>query len=230
MTKSRQKRALETRERILDSAIEVFHERGVARPSLSDIAELAGVTRGAVYGHFDNKADLFSALCDRIRLPTEAISEMDPAAWRNDPLGQMRATWLYVLREVAANYEWRQILEIIFHRCELVEESGQIKQRLHQGHLEGTARLTALLQRAVALGQLPADLDVTAAVPLVHATLIGLLHTWLLRPDDFDLAAQAETYIDTLMHILKTAPGLRLAPANSATHPHDTKNPERQDG
>src|SRR5690606_18567469 len=63
--------ALETRETILDAAIEVFHQHGVARPSLTEVARLAGVTRGAVYGHFRNKADLFNALCDRIRLPAE---------------------------------------------------------------------------------------------------------------------------------------------------------------
>lgn len=223
MAKSRQKRALETRERILDCAIDVFHERGVARPSLSDIAELAGVTRGAVYGHFENKADLFSALCDRIRLPTEAISDMDPSACRTDPLGELRDSWVFVMREVASNPEWQKILDIIFHRCELVEESGQVKQRLHQGHRQGTARLTELLSQAVALGQLPADLNVSAAMPLLHSSLIGLLSNWLLRPEDFDLAGQSEGYVDALIHMLRTAPALRLPVPRSAAHTQNAK-------
>lgn len=223
MAKSRQKRALETRERILDCAIDVFHERGVARPSLSDIAELAGVTRGAVYGHFENKADLFSALCDRIRLPTEAISDMDPSACRTDPLGELRDSWVFVMREVASNPEWQKILDIIFHRCELVEESGQVKQRLHQGHRQGTARLTELLSQAVALGQLPADLNVSAAMPLLHSSLIGLLSNWLLRPEDFDLAGQSEDYVDALIHMLRTAPALRLPAPRSAAHAQNAK-------
>lgn len=226
MARNRQKRALETRERILDCAIEVFHERGVARPSLSDIAELAGVTRGAVYGHFENKADLFAALCDRVRLPTEAISDIDPSACRSDPLGELRSLWLYLLQQVASDPEWQKILDIIFHRCELVAESGQIKQRLHQGHREGTAREAELLQRAVALGQLPADLDVAAAVPLLHASLVGLLNTWLFLPDSFDLAAESERYVDALMQMLRTAPSLRLPAANSATHSQDADSPE----
>lgn len=210
VTRPRQKRALETRERILDCAIEVFHERGVARPSLTDIAKLAGVTRGAVYGHFENKADLFAALCDRVRLPTEAISETDPVACQTDPLGELRESWLFLLRQAGTDPEWRRILDIIFHRCELVTESGQIQQRLHEGHREGTLRMTELLQRAVAVGQLPADLDVDAAMPLLHASLTGILNTWLFQPATFDLAAQAERYVDALLDMLRTAPGLRL--------------------
>lgn len=219
MAKRRQKKALETRERILDCAIEVFHERGVARPSLTDIAKLAGVSRGAVYGHFENKADLFFALCDRVRLPTEAISDADPVACRADPLGELRESWLFLLQEATNNPEWRQILDIIFHRCELVAESGQIQQRLHQGQQEATQRMTELLRRAVALGQLPADLNIDAAVPLLHATLIGVLSSWLFQPEAYDLATQAECYVDALLHMIRTAPGLRLAAADPGATP-----------
>lgn len=224
MKKTRQQRALETRERILDCAIEVFYERGVARPSLTDIAKLASVTRGAVYGHFANKVDLFSALCDRVRLPAEAIGAIDPDSCDNDPLGKLRSLWLYLLSRVASDPQWRKILDIIMHRCELVPESGQIKQRLHLGHCEAIARETELLRRAVALKQLPADLDVEAAVPLMHAALVGVLNTWLLFPDTFDLAEQSERYVDALLHMLRTAPSLRQA-APSAAQADDAVDP-----
>lgn len=55
--------SLGTRERILDAVVEVFLWRGVVRASWADVGKLAGVTRGAVYGHLESKVDLFSALC-----------------------------------------------------------------------------------------------------------------------------------------------------------------------
>ena len=61
--------ALETREQIIDAAERVFHKKGVSRSSLSDIAEEAGVTRGAIYWHFKNKHDIFVAMTERHRLP-----------------------------------------------------------------------------------------------------------------------------------------------------------------
>ena len=56
--------ALATRDALLDAAERVFGRRGVARTSLAQIAEEAGLTRGAVYWHFKDKADLFTAMMD----------------------------------------------------------------------------------------------------------------------------------------------------------------------
>ena len=44
-----------TREELLNSAVQIFSEKGVARATLNEIARGAGVTRGAVYWHFQNK-------------------------------------------------------------------------------------------------------------------------------------------------------------------------------
>lgn len=209
MAKRRKEEAQETREAILDAAITVFHARGVARPSLTEVAELAGVTRGAVYGHFRNKADLFTALADRVRLPAETLGEADAERCRHDPLGELRARWLTLFREVARNEQWRLILEIIFHRCELVTESGEIRERLMQGHAEGNERIAKLLKRAVDKGQLAKDLDVKAAAPLLHGALVGVLQDWLLQPDAYDLAAVGERYVDALFEMLRLAPPLR---------------------
>ena len=58
---------------LLDAALRVFRDRGVAHTSLEEVAAAAGVTRGAVYWHFKDKADLFTALCERVQLPMEAM-------------------------------------------------------------------------------------------------------------------------------------------------------------
>ena len=54
--------AQKTRQAILQAAIEDFSNKGFFNTSLDDIAKTAGVTRGAVYWHFNNKADIFNAL------------------------------------------------------------------------------------------------------------------------------------------------------------------------
>lgn len=47
-----------TRQRLLTEAQRLFRERGYAATSLEQIAEAAGVTKGAIYGHFASKEDL----------------------------------------------------------------------------------------------------------------------------------------------------------------------------
>ena len=51
--------AAATRQQILDSAERVFAAKGVAHSTMADIAADAGVSRGAVYWHFDSKNAVF---------------------------------------------------------------------------------------------------------------------------------------------------------------------------
>ena len=56
------KKTLDTRDRILDAAEDVFYDKGYSNTTLNEIAEAASVTRGAIYWHFKNKEDLFLSL------------------------------------------------------------------------------------------------------------------------------------------------------------------------
>ena len=50
------------RDSLLDAAEHVFFEKGYSRATLEDIARHAGVTRGALYWHFRDKADVLQAM------------------------------------------------------------------------------------------------------------------------------------------------------------------------
>ena len=77
--------AQETRNRILDTAVEVFNRQGVAQTSLNDIARETGVTRGAIYWHFANKVDLFNAMIERLVCPLLINSPEREAQLTADP-------------------------------------------------------------------------------------------------------------------------------------------------
>jgi AcrR family transcriptional regulator len=51
----------QTRERLLRAAADVFAERGYDGTRVADIAAAAGVSNGALYAHFDSKAELLLA-------------------------------------------------------------------------------------------------------------------------------------------------------------------------
>ena len=82
--------AAATRQKLLDAAAAVFRERGVAHSTLAEVAAAAGVTRGAVYWHFRDKAHLFDALCEREQLPMEAMLACAGETRQKDPLGALR--------------------------------------------------------------------------------------------------------------------------------------------
>src|SRR4051812_40843078 len=66
MARRTKEEAKETRNRILDTAEKVFVKKGVSNTSLAQLAQAAGLSRGAIYWHFRNKAALFDAMMKRV--------------------------------------------------------------------------------------------------------------------------------------------------------------------
>lgn len=60
-------KSLRTRRRILDAAMRLFAERGYHASSNADVAEAAGLTRGAMLYHFPTREDLVEAAIDHIQ-------------------------------------------------------------------------------------------------------------------------------------------------------------------
>ena len=66
-----------TRQRLLGEAERLFRERGYAATSLEQIAEAAGVTKGAIYGHFSSKEDLLISAIEAAPIPAWATGMND---------------------------------------------------------------------------------------------------------------------------------------------------------
>ncbi|MBB5392520.1 MULTISPECIES: TetR family transcriptional regulator [unclassified Herbaspirillum] len=209
MARSTKEEALETRARILDAAEHVFHERGVSHTSLADVAKAADVTRGAIYWHFKNKSDLFDAMCERVRLPMEAVLEESASPQLADPLGQFLRSGVYVLTMAATDERCRRVFDIIFNKCEFADHDDPILVRQRECHVDGMLRLEQILTNAIARGQLPGTLNVRLACLTAHATFSGLLTDWFFAPDSFDLVKDGEKMLAASLHALKTAPSLQ---------------------
>jgi TetR/AcrR family acrAB operon transcriptional repressor len=209
MARSTKEEAQETRNRILDAAEDVFHANGVGRTTLADVADAAGVTRGAIYWHFKNKSDLFDAMCERVRLPMEAMVEANADEAEIDPLGQLRQACIFVFNEATSNPHSRKVFDILFHKCEFVDDADPILIRQRECYQEGSQNVDRVLRNAIARGQLPADLDVSLAGVMLRSTMHGLLNDWLFAPGTFDLHRHAERFVDACIDTLRHALSLR---------------------
>ncbi len=68
-----------TRRRLIDAAAEVFGDKGFRASSLTDVAERAGYTIGAVYSNFASKDELFHALMrERLQMAEAGLQAMFP--------------------------------------------------------------------------------------------------------------------------------------------------------
>jgi len=81
-----------TREALIAAARKLFTERGYEQVGTEEIVRAAGVTRGALYHHFDGKRDLFEAVYERIEIDlAERIAAGALNAQASSPLEAMRA-------------------------------------------------------------------------------------------------------------------------------------------
>lgn len=188
-----------TRNRLLDAAEHVFQERGVSRTSLNDIAAAAGTTRGAIYWHFKDKADLFNAMMDRVTLPMEEAFECAVAPDTQDPVAEIRAAMLQALGKTATDAQTRRVFEVATHKVEYVPELMAVQQRHLRVRKACRERVRLALERAIEERGRPLPVPAGAAATGLHALVNGLIQNWLLDAEAFDLMDTGRQVIDTYL-------------------------------
>ena len=205
--------ALETRERLLDAGEVVFRQRGVTRTSLAEIAAAAGVTRGAVYWHFKDKAALFHAMCDRATLPLDALFARAGETASSEPLETLRALCVGALQRLAVDARTQVVFEVIFHKTEMVDELADMAASHESGRCQCLDQIEAIIKRCAEKGELARDVDPALAAQGLNALMVGIMHQWVLDPAAYDLAAAAPALIDTYVVGLLARPPRRTARA-----------------
>src|SRR5437667_2936116 len=212
-----------TREQLLDAAERVFRDRGVAKTSLAEVAAAAGVTRGAVYWHFRDKADLFGAMCERATLPLDAMMVEAGSRTHDDPLGVVRALAVSALIRLATDPRAQAVFEVIFHKSELTGELADIAGRQERDRCDCLSNVERILEQAVARAQLPADTDTALATRLLHEYVSGIMREWVLDKTAYDLAARAQSVVDTIIAGLAANPPRRAARVRPRVRPRTAR-------
>ncbi|MEO8656673.1 MAG: TetR family transcriptional regulator, partial [Ramlibacter sp.] len=181
--------ALATRNALLDAAERLFQQQGVSGTSLQHIAAAAGASRGAVYWHFKDKADLFNAMMERVTLPMEnALNEARSNA-PADPLPQLRSALLAALHRTATDPQTRRVFEVATQKVEYVEAMGKVRERHLAVRQQALVQMRQALHRSARSRGQRLPMPAQAAARGLHALVDGLIQNWLLDPRSFALEA-----------------------------------------
>jgi TetR/AcrR family acrAB operon transcriptional repressor len=191
--------ALATRHKLLDAAEHLFQAQGVSRTSLQDIARRAGATRGAVYWHFKDKADLFNAMMDRVLLPMENALQEARGEAPADPLPQLRTALLAALRRTETDPQTRRVFEVATQKVEYIPALGKVRERHLAVRTQSTLQIKQVLQRSARARGLRLPIPAPAAARGLHALVDGLIQGWLLDPQSFRLEAAGRQAIDAYL-------------------------------
>jgi AcrR family transcriptional regulator len=151
-------RTAATRGALIGAARGLFTERGYAGVSAEEIVAAAGVSRGALYHHFEDKKGLFAAVFETIE--SETIARIGAASGDGSALDRMRAgtrTWLDLCRDPEV------------HRIALIEAPAVLGWDGWRaiGDRYSLALVEHLLGAAIAAGEIPPQ----PVPPLAHLLL-----------------------------------------------------------
>jgi len=179
--KKRAERQEQTRQRIVEAAVQLHRTKGPARTSLSEVARLAGVQRHTLYRHFPEERDLLLACSGHF---AEHEPPPDPEGWSGiaDLDERLRAG-------LAALYSWYEQAEDMLIRVYRDSEVHPVVQEVRD--LRG-AEPMARIRASLAAG-LPTDTRAQAALNLAldFRSWQRLTASGLSTPEAADLMAGA---------------------------------------
>jgi AcrR family transcriptional regulator len=183
------------REAVLEAARELFMERDYAQVSTEEILERAGVSRGALYHHFESKRDLYRAVWrDSEARLIDGLAAA--AATAGTPYEALAIGCRTYLDQAVSNREMRRI-GLLQSRTVLGWEEWR------QGIADlGLATMAATVQAAIDAGELrPTDVESTA-----HLMLAALIEAALLIVTADDPSAARR---DAELPLMRMLEGLR---------------------
>ncbi|WP_370280651.1 TetR family transcriptional regulator [Pontibacterium sp.] len=199
MARRTKEQAEQTKQALLDTALEMFSQQGISQTSLKSIAAGAEVTHGALYWHFKNRTDLVETLYEERSLPLDALFLDQLQAARQDALVALKDFLLEWFKLVVGKATYTQRWQV-FHmqRGGLCPELEHIAPLLEEERKRWRESLGKLIKKARKQKQIPAktgkqDLVVDNLLILIYS----LINTSLATPALCKGKKQAEQLIDT---------------------------------
>ena len=173
-----QEDSLATRKKILESAQRLFTRRGYERTSLSDIAKYAGVTRGAIYWHFENKEELLVNLMDFIDTEMFSIQLLHDAAdpAEPDPLSKLKTCIKSMVDEESNKFFSSSLMSMIISIMNGSSGNEIVRTKLLEFIKSRHELMPKIFRNCIAKGQLPANLAISVAAEHLAIFCVGFFH------------------------------------------------------
>ena len=150
------KNAGDTRKRILEIAMELFIQQGYEATSLRQIADRLGVTKAALYYHFQSKEDLLIALMQPAQQMIDELLERLAAADSIDAWAEAMVWVIDAMFEFVDFFKLmivnRAVVQQVLDGTELIEDHQQMHEQVMKAVLAASDDLGERVRMVAALG------------------------------------------------------------------------------
>jgi AcrR family transcriptional regulator len=196
-----QSRSEVRRERILESALNVFARRGYRDAAMDEIASESETSKGGLYFHFPNKQTIFVALLDRMAALLMTRTEA-AIAEESDPVRRIDVALDVVVSTFASHRRLSRLFLI-----DAVGAGRELNDKMLDVHRAFATMIARHIDEAVRQGAIP-PLDVHVAAKAWFGAINEVVLTWVLDDDGPPL----EDALPTLRALLRRSVG---APAET---------------
>lgn len=182
------------REKIIEAARRIFAKHGYEGASISMIAAETGLTKAALYHHFESKEAIFQ-VCSRAGI-NELIEEVESALARasNDPVERLRAFMLATANRFERRQDsWAVSAAIFWSTKSLMARAELVQPRDHFENL-----LKSIIKAGMDSGDFRADLDISLTGKFLMS-VVNQMPRWYHKGGKYTAEQIVSIYLDTLI-------------------------------
>lgn len=190
---TRQQKALHTKEKILNAAVQLFSEKKFTEVTVDDILKMAGSSKGAFYTHFKSKHDIFLhgfKIIDSHYLDNVIRNLPSEDRYRNKIKNFFRAQAAYVEEYIGIN-----IVKTVYE-AELVSDK---EHYLLQEDRPMYKFLINIFEEGQKNGEFRTDISPEKMLLIINRTIHGLYYDWLINNGSFSLVEEQEISFEIII-------------------------------
>lgn len=198
---NRQKKALETKDKIYKAAYLLFKNYGFDNVSVDSIVESAGVSKGTFYVHFDSKSSLIHALS------VDLVDDVD-SDYKDFVESLLPSTNPSDILILFAEKISTTITDVVGYDLIKATYEAQITRKINiDESLKYSRDLYQTFNKIISIGIEKEEFKSTSPVEVITKQCIvairGLTYEWCIRYPDFDLKSEVRDHFSLLLEGIK---------------------------
>jgi AcrR family transcriptional regulator len=190
--------AEETKQKIVDAAVELFETNGYNATRIEDIAKRTGMTRGPVYWHFKTKDDLYMSIFELFEKRLNRLFE-ESEGKTSTPLERLR--WLII------NMITRHDILVGFRQMKMIavsnlkhNKTSKTLQKMGEGVAANyLSALTRIIEECIDTCEIRKDVNTEHAAWLTAFFITGAVGINLKKPTLTPLKGSADDVVDLFL-------------------------------